>query len=183
MALCPEEREIISRELARDEKVSTRYLGRLLGRDHSGIAKEIARNGGRAAYRATAAQERCDTMRARPKARKLESSARLHDAVNDGLAQKWSPKQIAERLERDHPDDPELRVSHETIYECLYLQARGELRTQLKQRGANENTSGLLGQYFPKGTDLSLHTQEELNRAATELNGRPRETIWVEETS
>ena len=123
-ALCPEEREIISRELARDENVSTRYLGRLLGRDHSGIAKEIARNGGRAAYRATAAQERCDAMRARPKTRKLESSARLHDAVNDGLAQKWSPRQIAERLERDHPDDPELRVSHETIYECLYLQAQ-----------------------------------------------------------
>ena len=55
-ALCPEEREIISRGLARDEEVSTRYLGRLLGRDFSGIAKEIARNGGRAAYRAVGAQ-------------------------------------------------------------------------------------------------------------------------------
>lgn len=53
----PEEREIISRELARDEKVSTRYLGRLLGRDNSGIAKEITRNGGRTAYRATAGNQ------------------------------------------------------------------------------------------------------------------------------
>ena len=61
-ALRPEEREIISRELSRDEKVTSRYLGRLLGRDHSGIAKEIARNGGRSHYRAVAAQERCDMV-------------------------------------------------------------------------------------------------------------------------
>jgi IS30 family transposase len=310
-ALRPEEREIISRELARDERVTTRYLGRLLGRDFSGIAKEIARNGGRTAYRAVTAQERCDVMRVRPKVRKLESSRRLHDAVNDGLKEKWSPRQIAERLKRDHPDDPELRVSHETIYECLYLQARGELRTELKralrsgrtrrvartrssqargqisgmvniserpkeagdravpgfwegdliigkggksqiatlverktrftilvripydrtadrvagllarkmmtlpkilrnsitwdqgkemarhadftmktgmpiyfcdphspwQRGTNENTNGLLRQYFPKSTDLSLHSQAELDRVATELNGRPRRTL------
>jgi len=56
----------------------------------------------------------------------------LHDAVNDGLREKWSPRQISERLREDHPDDPEMHVSYETIYECLYLQARGELRTELK---------------------------------------------------
>src|SRR5262249_8982563 len=50
----------------------------------------------------------------------------------DGLALKWSAKQISERLREEHPDDRDLNVSHETIYECLYLQARGELRTQLK---------------------------------------------------
>jgi IS30 family transposase len=78
------------------------------------------------------AEGRAVTIRARPKARKLESSRRLHDAVNDGLTREWSPQQISSRLRIDHPDDPEMRVSHETIYESLYLQARGELRTELK---------------------------------------------------
>ncbi len=308
-ALRVEEREVISRELSRDR--SARFIGALLGRHHSAVAREIDRNGGRDGYRAIEAQERCEVMRLRPKARKLEACAELHEAVNDGLTQRWSPRQISRRLREDHPDDEAMRVSHETVYECLYLQARGELRTQLKlalrkgrtrrvnrsrpavargtipdmvnisarpveaedravpgfwegdliigkggrsqiatlverrtrfvmlvripydrtaervalllaakmatlpeflrhsvtwdqgkemarhadftistgmpvyfcdphspwQRGSNENTNGLLRQYFPKGTDLSLHSQAELDRVAAELNGRPRETL------
>ena len=308
-ALRIEEREVISRELSRDR--SARFIGALLGRHHSAVSREIDRNGGRDEYRAVEAQGRCDAYRARPKARKLEASAELHDAVNDGLEQRWSPKQISRRLREDYPGDEGMRVSHETVYECLYLQARGELRTQLKlalrkgrtrrvnrsrpavargtipdmvniserpkeaddravpgfwegdliigkagrsqiatlverrtrfvmlvripydrtaervalllaakmatlpeflrnsvtwdqgkemarhaeftvrtgipvyfcdphspwQRGSNENTNGLLRQYFPKGTDLSLHSQAELDRVADELNGRPRETL------
>ena len=304
-----EEREIISRELGRNR--SARYIGKLLGRHHSTVSREIDRNGGAVDYRAVEAQARWEENLVRPKERKLESSQRLHDAVNDGLGEKWSPRQISQRLRAEYPDDPEMRVSHETIYECLYLQARGALRTELKvalrqgrarrvtrsrvastrgkirgmvnisdrpkeaedravpgfwegdliigkgnksqiatlvertsrlvmlvripydrnaekvayllakkmgtlpefirhsvtwdqgkemarhadftvrtgmpvyfcdphspwQRGSNENTNGLLRQYFPKGTDLSLHTQAELDRVAEELNGRPRETL------
>jgi len=126
-----EEREIISRELSRNPECSTRFIGKLLCRHHSTIAREIDRNGGVKEYRAVEAQRRADDNRPRPKERKLEVSPRLHDAVNDGLRENWSPKQISERIREDHPDEPEMRVSHETIYECLYLQARGELRTQL----------------------------------------------------
>jgi transposase, IS30 family len=309
--LTVEERETISRELAREVPASMRDIARLLGRHHSTIAREINRNGGTDEYRAVDAQDRCEQMRSRPKPRKLEESAELHDAVNEGLALKWSPRQISNRIELDNPDNDQMRVSHETIYECLYLQARGQLRTELKlalrrgrtrrvnrsrptstrgkipdmvniserpveaadravpgfwegdlilgkdnrsqiatlverttrfvmlvrvpfdrcaprvayllsnkmetlpkffrksltwdqgkelarhryftmrtempvyfcdphspwQRGSNENTNGLLRQYFPKGTDLSLHSQEYLDSVAAELNGRPRQTL------
>ncbi|MGH3848486.1 MAG: IS30 family transposase [Pseudonocardiaceae bacterium] len=304
-----EERETISRELNRGS--SARDIGKLLGREHGTISREIKRNGGATEYRACAAQERYESLKARPNERKLVASAQLHDAVNEGLEQKWSPEQISARLGEEYPEDLEMRVSHETIYQTLYLQARGELRTELTlalrqgrtrrkprsrealsrgkipdmvniserpaeaddravpgfwegdliigkggksqiatlvertsrftmlvripydrtadrvaallarkmealpeflrnsvtwdqgkemarhaeftvrtglpvffcdphspwQRGTNENTNGLLRQYFPKGTDLSLHTQEELDRVAEELNGRPRKTL------
>jgi len=309
VALTLDDREGISRGLAKGW--SARVIGRDVARHHAVISAEIARNGGREAYRAVAAQDRAAVLLARPKARKLLACPALHAEVNAGLAQSWSPRQISRRLRRDHPESPEMRVSHETIYECLYLQARGELRTQLKlalrrgrtrrvahdrtarpkgqisgmvniserpkeaddravpgfwegdliigkggksqiatlverttrytllvkipydrtadrvaillaakartlpalmqgsitwdqgkelarhasftlatgmpiyfcdphspwQRGTNENTNGLLRQYFPKGTDLSLHSQAHLDIIAEELNGRPRETL------
>lgn len=86
-----EEREIISRELGQGHK--PRYIAGLLGRHHSTVYDEIGRNGGVAGYRAVDAQRRAEVNRARPKDRKLEESSRLHDAVNDGLRQKWSPEQ------------------------------------------------------------------------------------------
>lgn len=309
------DREVISREIAAGN--SLRGIGVVLGRNHGVICREVARNGGREAYRAVAAQGRADAQRSRPKERLLVASTRLHDAVNAGLARKWSPAEISRRLRVDHADDETMRVSHETIYQSLYLQARGELRTQLKislrqgrarrvprtrtaqvkgqivgmvnisdrpaeaadravpghwegdliigaggksqimtlverttrftmlvrvpydrtaercaillskkiatlpeflrksitwdqgkemaahakftitsgvpvyfcdphtpwQRGTNENTNGLLRQYFPKGTDLSGHTQAELDAVADELNDRPRATLnWMKPT-
>jgi IS30 family transposase len=62
----------------------------------------------------------------------LVADRRLHDEVAAGLGRGWSPEQIAGRLVEDYPADPRMRVSHETIYQTLYLQARGELRTELK---------------------------------------------------
>ena len=313
--LVAEERESISRGIAAGD--SFRAIGKLLNRDHSVVSREVERNGGRSAYRVIPAQRRADEQRARPKPRLLEANTVLHDVVNAGLKQDWSPQQISKRLREDYPDDDTMRVSHETIYECLYLQARGELRTQLKialrqgrtcpvsrsrtavargkirdminiserpveaedravpgfwegdliigkggksqvatlverasrftmlvripydrtaqrvsillaqkmehlpeflrksvtwdqgkemaehasftvktgidvyfcdphspwQRGSNENTNGLLRQYFPKGTDLSGYTQAELDAVADKLNNRPRETLnWKKPT-
>ena len=91
-----EEREVISRELAGGR--SYRSIGRLLNRDHTVVSREVARNGGRSAYRAIPAQRQADENRARPKQRLLEENRVLHDAVNSGLEQKWSPKQISKRL-------------------------------------------------------------------------------------
>jgi transposase, IS30 family len=303
------EREQIVRAIDRDWTDTA--IARKLGRDQSVISREITRNGGRDAYSAISAQQRADWLRTRPQSRKLETNQRLHDAVNHGLAQKWSPQQITRRLQRDYPGEEVMRVSHETIYETLFVQARGECRTQLTlalrsgrtkrvpagstrptqariagmvliserpaeaadravpghwesdlilgknnaaqiltlverstrfvllhkipydrraervalllgecvqrlptllwrsithdqgvdmadhaqfslktnipvffcdphapwQRGSNENTNGLLRQYFLKGADLSIYSQADLDAVAAELNGRPRQTL------
>lgn len=308
-SLCVEEREEISRGLAED--VPVRVIGERLGRNRSVIDREVRRNGGRGGYRAYEAQARAEQMVLRPKPRKLEANKTLHDVVAVGLTKDWSPEQISRRLVAGYPGDEAMRVSPETIYETLFCQARGELRTQLKlalrtgrarrvphgstrpkqariagmtliserpaevedravpghwegdlvvgkggksqiatlverstrfvllqripydrtadrvalqlaqavarlpealcrsitwdqgsemaaharftvatnipvffcdphspwQRGSNENTNGLLRQYFPKGTDLSGYTQAELDAVAERLNTRPRETL------
>src|SRR5512135_3892147 len=107
------EREVISRELSRN--CSARFVGALLGRYHSTVSREINRNGGWDDYRAVDAQRHCDENRARPKERRLKASVRLHHAVNDGLTQKWSPKQISRGLRAEHPDDEGMQVSQETV--------------------------------------------------------------------
>jgi len=124
------EREQIARGI--DRNWYSVAIARKLGRDASVVTREISRNGGRQKYSAVAAQQRADQLRSRPQVRKLEKNTELHDVVNAGLAKKWSPQQIAYRLRLDYPDREVMRVSGETIYETLFVQARGECRTQLK---------------------------------------------------
>jgi IS30 family transposase len=123
------ERERISRGLAAG--LSVRAIARGLGRAPSTISREIARFGGRRRYRALAAERRALERLRRPKPTKLSRSPRLRCEVEAGLVKRWSPEQISARLRSDHPDDPEMRISHETIYQSLYVQSRGELRRQL----------------------------------------------------
>jgi transposase, IS30 family len=306
------EREEIAFGLA--EKRSIRAIAASLGRSPSTISREIARNQGEGhswRYRASVGQARADAMARRPKVAKLAHNSSLRHRVQGDLTQRWSPQQIAQRLRSDFPDSPEMWVSHETIYQSLYVQGRGALRRELTrclrtgralrrpqrrpdrrqtripnmvmisdrpaevadravpghwegdliigkdsasaigtlverttryalllhlpidhsasaveqamlaairtlpehlwrsltwdqgiemarheaitfaadlpiyfcnpaspwQRGTNENTNGLLRQYFPKGTDLSVHSAEHLAQVAAELNGRPRMTL------
>jgi IS30 family transposase len=305
------QREEISLALAAGE--SLRAIARSLAVAPSTISREVASNGGRAGYRAWRADEAAYERARRDKPRKIETNQCLLDEINRGLAKRWSPKQIAARLEQDFPDDPEMRVSHETIYQALFLQAKGKLKVEVTkslragrfvrrphgrtadgrgrvkdmvmisdrpaeiedravpghwegdliigknngssiatlverstrfvmlvkierataeavcaaltakiltlplelrrsvtwdqgkemahhlkftiatdvavyfcdphspwQRGTNENTNGLLREYFPKGTDLSIHTQQHLDNIAAELNDRPRQTLgWM----
>lgn len=309
--LSHEERELIA-DMLRAKK-SIRAIARELGRSPSSISREIKRNSHpRLGYQPHGAQRSATKARARPKPSKLAAQGPLRDAVVAMLKLYWSPEQISHALIKDFPDDPEMRVSHETIYQALYYQPRGGLkrevdnalrtgRTRRKkhknpeertsrfrdpminiserpaevedravpghwegdlitgahnqsaiatlverttryvmlvhlpgdhtaatvrdgliktmstlpahlrgsltwdqgvemakhkafsiatdmdvyfcdphspwQRGSNENTNGLLRQYFPKGTDLSVHGPEELERVAQQLNGRPRKTL------
>jgi IS30 family transposase len=305
------EREEISRSLLAGS--SLRAIAARLGRAPSTVAREITRNGGRRRYRAWRAEAGAVWRARRPKVAKLARNVRLRAEVERLLGLRWSPEQIAQRLRREHPDDREMRVSHETIYQSLFVQARGALRRELHaclrsgrvrrraqhrtagpgiltdmvliserpaevtdravpghwegdliiggrshsaigtlverqtryvmlvalpagrsapavrdalaariltlpeqlrrtltwdrghemaehvrftvdtgvqvyfcdphspwQRGSNENTNGLLRQYFPKGSDLSVHDQAHLDAVARELNGRPRQTLgWM----
>jgi transposase, IS30 family len=299
------------------EKASLRSIAIELGRAPSTISRERHRNqqpdGG---YRPYAAHALATARRPRPKTSKIAGDPVLRARVQDGLDQRWSPQQIARRLRREHPEQPEWHVTHETIYQALYIQARGGLRREVAgwlrtgraqrrphrqsdqrlpgqrqrmatpmvmiserpaevedralaghwegdliigqgnksaigtlveratrfvvllhlpdgyapgpvrdslvaaarslpaqlrrsltwdqgsemhyhhqftmatempvyfcdphspwQRGSNENTNGLLRQYFPKGTDLAVHSRERLDAVAAELNGRPRMTL------
>ena len=308
-----DEREYLHELHAR--RTGVREIARILGRSPSTISRELqrGRKAGAKAYRRRYSPARGQTLaeRARrgPRRRKLAEHARLREYVQQALTDNLSPEQIAGRLRIDYPNDPEMRVSHETIYQALYVQGRGELKRELTthlrtgrslrkprkregerrgripgmvmiserppevadraipghwegdlilgsaesgsaigtlverttgyvlllhlpenhtaqtvqdamvgkigrppellkrsvtwdqgsemsnhrliadqtgldiyfcdphapwQRGSNENTNGLLRQYFPKGTDLSFWGEGFLDQVATELNNRPR---------
>ena len=295
-----------------------REIAREIGVSHTTVSREVRRHlGPDGRYRALRAQREADASAARPRPRKVESSPRLRSYVAGRLAERWSPRQISARLVTEFPGDEEMRLSHEAIYQALYVQGRGSLRQELRveqalrsgrgsrrprsrlperrgrrtwvegceislrpagaadravpghwegdlvvgpgtaclvtlverstrylearrldardsrtvvdllvgmvaevpegvrsallstltwdqgselaqaarfteatgfrvyfcdprspwQRGTNENTNGLLRQYFPKGTDFSLVTDEEVRAAQDQLNGRPRETL------
>lgn len=300
------EREEISRGLAAG--LSMREMARRLGRAVSTVSREIRRNGDRHAYRAADADELAWRRARRPQRCLLASRPRLKNWVAEHLWRNWSPRQIAIGLKRHFPHDGSMRVSHETIYRSLFIQARNVLKKELLkhlrrarlmrrprvqasarpavvegisirerpaevedravpghwegdllmggarsqiatlverhsryvmlvkvdskdtnvvtkalakkmrdlpvelrrsltwdrgsemaahreftiatdmqvylcdprspwQRGSNENTNGLLRQYFPKGHDVSHLTQRQLDRVARELNERPRQTL------
>ena len=303
------DREEIAIGLARGE--SYRVIGARIGRPASTISREVERNGPRKRYRALRAQALAEERARRPKTAKLAGNAELRDWVQQHLEMKWSPEQISARLVIEFPRRRKMRVSHETIYQSIYVQGRGALRRELArslrtgralrkprrkdderrgkipgmvniserpaeaadravpghwegdlmigaagisaigtlverttrftmlvplperydapamaqaltpviaglpdalrrsltwdqgremkahaqiavaadcqiyfcdphapwQRGTNENTNGLLRQYFPKGTNLAGHSPAHLAAVADELNGRPRKTL------
>ena len=129
LALTPGEREEISRGLASGG--SMRAIAARLGRPASTVSREVGRNGGREEYRATEADGRAWQRARRPKTCLLSESERLRDVVARRLGEDWSPEQISGWLKLRYPDDEAMRVSHETIYRTLFVQARGALKREL----------------------------------------------------
>jgi len=321
--IAPRAREWSGRYLSLEERVeiqagiaagsSIRQIARDLGRSPSTVSREIARHASyrRSRYSAVKADGVAWEQARRPKPRKLACDDRLAAEVSAKLEKSWSPREISERLRMDFPDDPSMRISHEAIYQSLFMLGRGGLRKELTnalrsgkamrrprrqlgerrgripgmvmvserdaeaddravpghwegdlilgksnasaigtlverttrftfllhlpddhsaatvrdavidkittlphelrkslawdqghemarhqqisidadidvyfcdpaspwQRGTNENTNGLLRQYFPKGTDLSIHTPDDLQRIQDEFNDRPRAVL------
>ncbi len=123
------EREEISRGVAAGK--SLRLMAWRLGRAPSTVSRELARNGGRRRYRAHRADQTAWGRARRPKVCKLATSPKLRLLVEDKLRGWWSPTQISRWLARTYPDNREMRVSQETIYLTLFIQARGGLKREL----------------------------------------------------
>jgi len=129
LALTLAEREDISRGIAGASSI--REIARHLDRAASTVSREVTRHGGRPAYRAHEADEQAWESALRPKRCLLALHPRLREVVASKLILDWSPEQISGWLKAHYPDDESMRVSHETIYRSLFIQARGVLKKEL----------------------------------------------------
>jgi len=131
IALTLAEREDISRGIASGS--SLRVIAQGLRRACSTVSREVARHGGRAQYRASEADQQAWESALRPKPCRLATHSKLQELVASKLMQDWSPEQISGWLKMEYPNNESLRVSHETIYRSLFIQARGALKQELIQ--------------------------------------------------
>jgi IS30 family transposase len=128
-ALTLAEREEISRGIA--SGCSMRVIAKGLKRAVSTVSREVARHGGRPLYRASDADQQAWESALRPKTCLLATHTNLRELVASKLILDWSPEQISGWLKQSYADNKSLRVSHETIYRTLFLQARGALKQEL----------------------------------------------------
>jgi IS30 family transposase len=153
--LSVDERERILMGLAQAQSLSS--IARSLGRAPSTITREVKANGGREHYSVWKSHHRARDQTRRPKPAKLCRGPLLTE-VSKRLGQLWSPKEISQRLRLTYPDNPEMRVSHETIYQSLYVQGRGELRRELARclRSGRTHRKGQTGPRGGKVTDMVM---------------------------
>jgi IS30 family transposase len=130
------EREEISRGLA--AKMTLTAIAGAMDRSVSTVSREVARNSTVAGYRAVRANRMAEARARRSRSPKLAQHPALRTVVEEGLARRWSPQQISRRLVESYPDDRSMRVSHETIYTSLFVQAKrglpGQLSVHLRTR-------------------------------------------------
>jgi len=149
LALTLAEREEISRGIATN--LSIRQIATAISRSPSTVSREIERHGGRNRYRAAEADAQSWKRARRPKPCRLAIQQKLQVIVASKLSLEWSPEQIAGWLKLQFPDEPNMRLSHETIYRSLFIQARGVLKKELighlrsnrmMRRSKNASTDG-----------------------------------------
>ncbi len=166
------EREDISRGIASGQ--SLRAIAKCLQRAVSTVSREVARNSGRPQYRASEADSQAWESARRPKPCRLATHSELQQLVASKLMQDWSPQQVSGWLKMEYPNDESLRVSHETIYRSLFIQARGALKQELvrhlrsKRRIRRSRHSSVHG--HSQGKILSQHVGQlpaELRRSLT----------------
>lgn len=138
----------IAIQTAINNNASIRHIARELGLHHSVIAREVRRNGTQVVdrngntqvfYSANRAQRSADARRARPKQRKLDKYPKLRAAVIAAMGRKWSPKRIETWLAHDFAHDKTMQISHEAIYQAIYIQGAGSLRKELEDYMHNQN--------------------------------------------
>jgi IS30 family transposase len=153
---------------------SRRKIAEALGRSVSTVSREIARNSDpEGGYHPYAAHRAAASRRPRPKDSKLAAEGRLRTYVKDKLRIRWSPEQISHTLIKEFPDDPEMRVSHETVYQALYVQARGglkrevqaALRTGRTRRKARNNAEQRRSRFVDPMVNISERPPEVQDRA------------------
>lgn len=131
------------------------------GVSRSTIGRELSRHGGREGYDPRVAHAAAMRAAMRPKVRKVDRNPCLRAFVTGGLLIKWSPRQIAKRLVEAFPDDEEMRMSHEAIYQAIYVQGKGSLRQEL-------------------AVEQALRSGRSRRKPASKLPPRPRGKPWVE---
>ena len=169
------DREEISRGLAGNE--SLRSIARRLGRAPSTVSREVKINGGHLKYRAVGAHRASRRRAKRPKAMKLHECPRLSVAVEEKLLLWWSPGQISRWLVRAYPGDEEMRVSHETIYQSLFVQGRGTLRKEL-WRSLRTGRAIRRPQGRPKSTKGKIRDMVMISERPAEVEDRAVPGHW-----
>jgi IS30 family transposase len=176
LRLSLDEREEVSRGLVAGE--SLRSIAGRLGRSPSTISREVARHGGARRYRAASADRRAVRATRRPKRCKLAVNDRLRAVVEEKLEQDWAPEQISGWLVRAFPNDPEMRVSHETIYLSLFVQARGALRKELAHHLRTRRSSRRPRGYSPINGQGQLRETVHISERPAEADDRAVPGHW-----
>lgn len=163
---------------------SMRQIARKVGVSGSTVSREVKRariaSRGHVLYDAQIADHRAQVQRSRPKARKLDADAQLRAAVISKLNGRCSPQQVEGRLKREFPDRPEMHVTHETIYQALYVQGRGALRHELKvEKPLRSGRTGRVPQSkLPRRSSRPWLAGSELSKRPPEAKDRAVPGHW-----